>query len=126
MPSLAQAQQGVRVVEDCRIPDLAMTRFDYYGQPFIIWNSCAVQQVGPLVAAFIYQHELGHVYLRTSNEDAADCYAVQALRYNNPQAIMAFIQLKASQGMGGGDMTHRPGIQRAQFIYACLQGEHGH
>lgn len=123
IPVTGQAQVGVRVVQSCQIDDIGKTMPDFVT---VIWNPCRASQYGPLVSEFFYQHELGHVYLHTANEDAADCYAVQALRSTNPQAILAFIQFKQSQGWGGGDATHRPGIARAQFVYDCFRGAHGH
>src|SRR5262245_60255886 len=116
-PVSGSGQGQIRVVENCSISDIGITQFGPYGSATIIWNSCLAGQMGAGASAFFFQHELGHAYLRTSSEDEADCYAVRVLRNSNPGAIWAFIQLKRSQGIGGGDFTHRFGIARAQHAY---------
>lgn len=125
LPNTTLAQGGVRVIQTCNLPDIGRVSVDHLG-PYIIWNPCYANQVGPFVAAFFWQHEHGHIYWRTPSEDAADCYAVIALRHTNPQAIQAFIQYKRSQGWGGGSMAHRPGVARAQHVEDCFLGRHRH
>jgi hypothetical protein len=124
LPVAGEAQSGVRVIQDCRVPDIGITSFDNQG-PVIYWNPCYANEFGPLVSAFYYQHELGHANLRTSSEDAADCYAVVTLRNTNPQAILAFIEHKKSQGWAWKP-GYRPAVERAHFVEECFRGAHGH
>lgn len=111
----AKAQAPVREIP-APINDIAVAGWDQFG-PVIFYNPVLVAQAGPYVATFVRAHEYGHINLRTSDEVQADLYAVRALAFTNPEAIMAFVRLKASQGMGGGDATHAPGAVRAQYIY---------
>jgi len=122
LPSQGAAKVGVRVVYDCNLPDIGMATTDRRGRPLIVWNNCKAQLADPLVAQFFWQHELGHIYLdarNEDNEDAADAYAVETLRHTNPQAIFAFINFKARQGLGGCAPGHRCGADRARFVARC-------
>jgi len=123
LPSQGTAQVGVQVVYDCNLPDIGMATTDRRGRPVIVWNSCKAQLTDPLVAQFFWQHELGHIYLATLNEDAADAYAVERLRHTKPQAIYAFINFKAMQGLGGCAPRHRCGADRARFVARCYNGQ---
>lgn len=120
----AQTQAQVREVP-ANINDIAIVRYDAYG-PIIYYNPNYVAAVGPLVWQFVRTHEYGHIVNQTSDERAADCYATQMLMHTNPSAVEAFIQFKASQGTGGGDLTHLPGILRARWIDDCRRGLHRH
>ncbi|MCI0388090.1 MAG: hypothetical protein MOB07_04890 [Acidobacteria bacterium] len=120
--SRAAFQGDVPVIYNCNLANIGMTRFDQWGRPYIEWNPCFAQRVGQLVADFFYQHEMGHAHLRTASEDQADQYAVEALRFTNPDAIIAFIQFMESLGWGGGNLTHRYGIDRARFVARCFFG----
>jgi hypothetical protein len=121
LPSEAMAEAGVRVVYDCDLPDIGMATTDRRGRPVIVWNNCKAQMTDPLVAQFFWQHELGHIYMNTLNEDAADTYAVEALRHKNPQAIFAFINFKEMQGLGGCAPRHRCGADRARFVASVFE-----
>jgi hypothetical protein len=127
LPSRGTAKVGVKVVYDCDLPDIGMATTDRRGRPVIVWNSCKAQLIDPLVAQFFWQHELGHIYLGhiyldTVSEDAADAYAVETLRHTNPQAIFAFIDFKARQGLGGCAPRHRCGADRARFVASRFYG----
>lgn len=122
----ARAQHMPPVVEVAApINDLAMVQCTQTGC-VIYYNPVLVAQAGPYVAEFAKAHEYGHIFNRSANEAAADCYATQVLMRSNPAAVEAFIQLKASQGMGGGDATHMPGLMRARWVDECRRGMHRH
>jgi len=121
LPSQGTEKVGVRVVYDCKLPDIGMATTDRRGRPLIVWNNCKAQMTDPLVAKFFWQHELGHIHLATLNEDAADTYAVETLRHTNPEAIFAFIDFKARQGLGGCAPRHRCGADRAQFVASVFE-----
>ena len=123
MPSRGAAKVRVRVVYNCNLPDIGMATTDRRGRPVIVWNNCKAQLTDPLVAQFFWQHELGHIYLETFKEDEADAYAVETLRHTNPQAIFAFINFKARQGLGGCAPRHRCGADRARFVARCYYGQ---
>lgn len=115
LPLTGLAQGRITVVVDNTIPDIGITQLTEWGA-VIRWNTWAASQVGPQVSAFFFQHEMGHATLRTASEDEADAYAVRALYNTNPGAIAAFIQFEYALGWAT-DGRHRPGINRAQFVY---------
>ena len=122
LPIQGAAEARVKVVNDCDLPDIGMATTDRRGRPLIVWNGCLAKLIDPLVAQFFWQHELGHIYRATLNEDAADAYAVETLRHTNPEAIFAFINFKAKQGLGGCAPRHRCGADRARFVTSCFYG----
>ena len=101
----------------------------YQGRPVIFFNpQWAVLLPSNVVTFFLYHecghHALGHTLgfgFPLSNEQAADCWAAQALvsTGNFNESDIRAVQAAITR-FGRGDWTHLPGPVRAMNLGACL------
>jgi hypothetical protein len=135
--NIRAAQPQVREIAVYTLPDIAMASYDQYG-PVIYYNPQAVEQAGPLVAAFFWAHEYGHInldhmrremfvanpynhtWVRRSHEVEADCYAARYWAERDPRVIEAALWFFQNAIGSAQDRDHPTGYERAQYIRQCL------
>ena len=141
-PVLGLAQGGGASGRAPRVPldslrDVAVAVYDD-AAPVIYYNPTLMQKVGPLLSAFFFAHEDGHIAFRHTRSYAllagvrgqtallqareleADCYAARELAAANPAAVGAAIRFFGQMGPFRFDEAHPTGAQRAARILSCL------
>lgn len=126
-PRHCVSYQGFSVpyIADPTLNNVGIATHDFYGRPIIIMNPQVLNQFPPLAREFWFAHECAHHALPPwqNSEDAADCYAIQAMRWlgmlNNPAEVNQFFA--SLSGLPGNIWTgHRPGPGRIQLMQTCL------
>jgi hypothetical protein len=120
------------------LPDAAVAVADAH-QPVIYYNPRTMAESGPDLAAFLMEHERGHIahghrpapgsmsataaqaLLRRYERDA-DCWAATTLAVSRPTAVLAAIRYFRNVGPLRADLEHPSGMERAAGITACLDG----
>lgn len=105
-----QPPQPVPTVPSYERMDVAWTN----GQ-VIFYNPHLSSQVPLKVAAFILAHEYGHIYWRTSDENASDAFAARVYAQTDKSVCQAAVWWMIYRP-NGGDWTHPPSPVRAQNI----------
>lgn len=141
-PVLGLAQGGGASGRAPRVPldnlrDVAVAVYDDVA-PVIYYNPTLMQRVGPLLSAFFFAHEDGHIAFRHTRSYAllagvrgqtallqareleADCYAARQLATENPAAVRAAIRFFGQMGPFRLDQAHPTGAQRAARVLSCL------
>jgi hypothetical protein len=109
-----QPPYTVRMFANPRLSDIAVAGADAFG-PYIVYNPVIVSQVPPRIVAFYFAHEYGHIYLGTSNENAAAAFAAQTYAQVDPRVVRATAWWM-TYVPNGGDFTHPPSPVRAVNI----------
>ena len=104
-------------------PPVSVPMFSSMGRADIAWTDGYVIYYNPMIAsqvpakvfAFFIAHEYGHVYGKTSNENAADVFAARTYSQTDKSVCQAF-SWWMTNFPNGGDWTHLPSPVRAQIV----------
>jgi hypothetical protein len=137
LPDLAVVSRALVIPMD-ELPDAAVAVFDSL-TPRIYLNTRLLAQIGPDLAAFLRAHEEGHLAYRHvperrfglarletpvpvlhAYEFAADCYAGQALRRDQPASVRAAIRFFQKRRDLVTDSAHPSMGARADRLIDCL------
>lgn len=103
--------------------DVGMTIPSGTGWTVIAYNPNALNQMPDRIKLFWLGHECGHAYLRTSDEEAADCWSARTgVRQGWFDADDAD-ELADEMANNPGDSTHPPGPIRTNHVKACISGK---
>lgn len=105
-----QPPQRVQEIPSYQVNDIAWTN-GYV----IFYNPRIMNHVPYKVRAFFMAHEYGHIYWRTSNENASDAFAARVYAETDPSVCQAIVWWMTNFP-NGGDATHAPSPIRAQNI----------
>ena len=129
----------VREIAAPGLPDAAVAVADAH-QPVIYYNPRTMAEAGPDLAAFLMEHERGHIAhghrrpaagsmsataaqaLLRRYEEEADCWAAATLAVTHRAAVLAAIRYFRNIGSLRADVEHPSGTERAAAITACLDG----
>ena len=130
---------SVREIATPGLPDAAVAVADA-DRPVIYYNPRTMAESGPDLAAFLMEHERGHIAhghrrpapgsmsataaqaLLRRYEREADCWAATTLAVSRPTAVLAAIRYFRNIGALRADLEHPSGMERAAGITACLDG----
>lgn len=139
LPAQSPPRAGVREIATPGLPDAAVAVADA-DQPVIYYNPRTLAESGPDLAAFLMEHERGHIAhghrrpapgsmsataaqaLLRRYEREADCWAATTLARSRPTAVLAAIRYFRNIGPLRADLEHPSGMERAGGITACLDG----
>jgi len=130
---------AVREIATPGLPDAAVAVADAH-QPVIYYNPRTMAESGADLAAFLMEHERGHIAhghrrpapgamsataaqaLLRRYEREADCWAAARLAVTHRAAVAAAIRYFRNIGSLRADLEHPSGTERAAGITACLDG----
>jgi hypothetical protein len=139
LPAQSLPRPTVREIATPGLPDAAVAVADAH-RPVIYYNPRTLAESGPDLAAFLMEHERGHIAhghrrpapgamsataaqaLLRRYEYEADCWAAVTLAVSHQAAVSAAIQYFRNVGALRADLEHPSGTERAAGITACLEG----
>jgi len=139
LPAQDPPRAGAREIATPGLPDAAVAVADAH-QPVIYYNPRTMAESGPDLAAFLMEHERGHIALGHRRpapgalsasaaqallrryEQEADCWAAATLAVTHRAAVSAAIRYFRNIGALRADLEHPSGTERAAGITACLDG----
>lgn len=139
LPAQDVPRPTVREIAAPGLQDAAVAVADA-DRPVIYYNPRTMAESGPDLAAFLMQHERGHIAyghrrpapgamsvtaaqaLVRRYEREADCWAATTLAAAHRAAVLAAIRYFRNIGPLRADLEHPSGMERAAGITACLDG----
>lgn len=139
LPGQEAPRPPVREIATPGLHDAAVAVADAH-QPVIYYNPRTMAESGPDLAAFLMEHERGHIAhghrrpapgamsataaqaLLRRYEHEADCWAAATLALTHRAAVSAAIRYFRNIGPLRADLEHPSGTERAAAITACLDG----